>query len=215
MSRLASLLGLSVLLGACSAEISVNEIGPEDPPGTTVDGIPFRTNERYVVKIYQKTDQGYVERHEQMETLPNPNKIYVLRHLGQMFSNSDTKFVLNDNGTLSTVHLGADSQLDEAVAALEQGVSDAGKTLDEIRSAEEARRTAEEGQLTTEEDLDVAYQKALNAANKAIVERASLGDNATPADIVEKDNQVALTKLEANIAARRAGLPRPFPEVTL
>jgi hypothetical protein len=208
MNRTGAIIGFAALVGACSAEVKVSELAPGAPPGTPVDGIPFRTKERYIVKVYQKSDKGYVEVAKQMHTLPNPNKIYVLHHIGQLLSNSDTKFTLNDDGTLKTVHLGAQSQLDEAVTALEEQVSAAGTTIEKIETAKESERQAEE-------DLDVAYQTALNAATLAVAELAELPQDVAPSVLLAKQNEVRLKKLEANIAARRANLPRPFPEVTL
>lgn len=208
MNRTGAVVGLAALVAACSAEVKVSELDVGAPPGSRVDGIPFRTKERYLVKVYQKSEKGYLEVAREMQTLPNPNKIYILQHIGQLLSNSNTKFTLNSDGTLKAVQLGADSQLDEAVSALEEQVSAAGTTIQEIRTAKESERQADE-------NLDVAYQTTLNAATLAVAELAELPQDAAPSIVLAKQNEVQLKKLEANIAARRANLPRPFPEVTL
>ena len=213
MARVSVALALAALLGACSAEIKVSELPSDAQPGTTVNGVPFRTKERYLVKVYRKSEDGYQQVYQQMETLPNPDRVYVLEHLGQLLSNTETKFVLQRDGTLDSVDLAADSQLDEALVALGEQVQATGTTIEEIRTARAAEKTAEETELQQEETAAVDYQTALNAATEAEAQLAELPAESPASTVLAQQNRVKLLKLQANIAARRAGLPRPFPEV--
>jgi hypothetical protein len=202
-------LALVSLLG-CSARIAVKELKPTDE---SVDGVPFRVKERYVLEVYQKTDAGYVKVGEQLATLPNPDRVYLLQHFGKAFANSGTKFKLRGDGTLETVALSSESTSADALAALGEQVDAIAEQAKALESAREEKDQAKEAARQATEQGEVDYVTAYNAAALAQAELDELPKDASASTRLAKENEVKLLKLQANIAARRADLPRPFPNV--
>ena len=194
-----------VSVWGCSARIAVTEL---KPTVATVDGVPFRVKERYVLEVYQKTDRGYVKVGDQLATLPNPDRVYLLQHFGKPFANSSTKFTVRGDGTLQSVALSSESTSGAALTTLGEQVSTiADKAKERKAGKETAQQAAEQG--------DVDYVAAYGAATQAQLELDELAKDEPASVKLAKQNEVTLLKLKANIAARRADLPRPFPDVGL
>jgi hypothetical protein len=192
------------LLAGCSAEIQVGELTGNEEAGAPIDGVPFRVKERMLVRVVQKSANGYEQIHEQLETLPNPYRLYVLRYRGGPLANATTQFTLEPDGTLTKVSVKSTSQGEQALTAL-------GTQIESIAGRVAALDTARETERRAEEDAIVAYQEALNAARDAEAELLSLPSTAAAVDRIKKENEFELLKLKANIAARRAGIREPFP----
>ena len=205
-------LALSSLLNGCSARVAVQEL---DPKQTTIDGVPFRIKERYVMEVYQLTDKGYEKIGEQLATLPNQKRVYLLQHFGKAFANSNTKFTLRGDGTLSSVSLSSTNTGPDALTAVGDQLTSISQKVKDLHTAKEDKKKQSETNLETTETGEVAYLTAYNAATLAQAQLDELSKDATDATRLAKKNEVTLLKLQANIAARRANLPRPFPDVSL
>ena len=213
----------TLLLAGCSAQLNVRELKKQD---MEVDGLPFRTRERFVVEIYQKTDNGYVKIGEQVQIMPNPDRVYLLQHLGQAFANSDTKFTARADGTLSAVTLNSESHLADALSSsgdglksLAQGYADLKKAQDDaLKAREEALKEREKTRLAAIETREQAALDAQAKKDEAMLAEAQLAEldrSAQPSVRLQKEQEVRFKKLEANIAANKANLPRPFPSVAV
>ena len=75
---------VAVALVGCSTQVRVNEISKDLAAGSTVDGLPFRTMQRYRVDLYQRVDGKYVEVNadKRMVTLADLERLYVLQMRG-------------------------------------------------------------------------------------------------------------------------------------
>ncbi|MBI1214097.1 MAG: hypothetical protein GC190_21755 [Alphaproteobacteria bacterium] len=200
---------LAVGLSACSAEIATTGLPSDPKPNTEVNGVPYRVREPYVVELYRKTDKGYVRVNEdQTQALANPDRLYLLEHKGQLFSDSDTKFTLRDDGSLATVHLNSKTHAPEAI-------STAGTELTAIQKVEETRRAAQNAAQASAEQSELDYVTAIGAVRVAEAKLSALPSTANVADRVAAENEVVQAKVRANIAARKAGVGRPYPNIGL
>jgi len=199
-------------LAGCSARIAVRELPDGD---VAVDGLPFRVKERFRVEVYQKTDKGYVKVAEEMQSLPNPNRVYLLQHFGKALADSDTKFSLRTDGTLSSVSLTSTSRAAETVTGLGDQVAGLAKQVSDLREARTAKTKQQETDLQATEKSEIDYITAYNAAVLADQQLTELGPNELASTRLAKQNEVRSLKLQANIKARQANLPRPFPDATL
>ncbi len=210
---------LAALLSGCTAKLVHTEIPNSLAAGSVVDGIPYRTPKRYVISVYKKTDRGYEEVHTKTETLPDPDRLYVLGFEALPFSTSTVELILNPNNTIQQVSLKSASTGQTALTAL-------GTQVAAASTAEASRRTAEATATTTAATaastaagaaaaLLVAAEKAKGAADLASVKyQLALGNPETTLDKL-KEAEVAErnAKLDANEAARKAGLPPYYPDV--
>ena len=166
------------------------------------------------MEVYQKTDKGYVKVGEQLATLPNSDRVYLLQHLGKALANSNTKFTLRGDGTLASVSLSSQSTSGEALTAVGEQLNSIAQKAKALDTAKEEQEKAKETELQAAEQGDVNYLTAYNAALLAQTQLDELASNTTASTRLAKENEVRLLKLQANIAARRADLPRPFPDGT-
>ncbi len=197
---------LALLLAGCSGSINVTELDLDEKPGKVVNGVPFRVKERYQVEVYEKGKKGYALIHSETRTLANPDKLYVLHYFGGPLANSTTKFVMQPDGSINDVSMSVTSQGEEAL-------TEVGKQVEAVATKVDANRTAREAERRTDEDATVAALEALNDVHQKQLELSALPPDAAPADRARIEDELELLKLKANIGARRAGQPRPFPEV--
>lgn len=195
-------------LSACAAEIKVTEISNDLPPGSAVDGIPFRMPKRFVAVIYEKQKNGYVEMTRQPITVPDPDRLFLLGFEGQPLSNSTIDLTLNPDNTIQQVSLKSTSTGAAALTA-------AGAQLNAVASAEAARQKAATTATTTSSNLAIAADKAKQAADLAALQHQVLLANpaASATDLLTATQKERSTKLDANEAARLAGKPPYFPDV--
>ncbi|MFT4102243.1 MAG: hypothetical protein QM674_14640 [Burkholderiaceae bacterium] len=201
----------AVALPGCSAMISTSEL---EPNADTIDGVPFRVRERFVVEVYQKTDKGYTSVGSDIRSLPNPNRVYLLRHKGQAFADSDSKLTLRDDGTLTTVDLNATPKAGDVASTIGDSVQSLAKQVGDLRTARATAATAKETATQAGEQSDLDYLDAYNAALVSDQQLSELGADENASVVLAKRNEVHAAKLKANVMARRAGLPRPFPDIS-
>jgi hypothetical protein len=195
-------------LSACAAEISTVQLDPGLKPNSEVDGLPYRVKEAYVLELYRKTDKGYVRvNQDQTTVMANPDRLYLLKHDGMPFSDSHTKFEVNADSTLKSVHLDATSGAAKAADTVTQTIG----TIEKARAASDAQRETAAGAAETAE---LSYAKAIGLVRAAEAKLAALPAGATAVDRVAAENALIEAKISANIAARKAGVERPYPDVT-
>jgi hypothetical protein len=197
-----------VWLAGCSTQVRVSELDNELKAGSDVDGLPFRAMRRYKLSLYRMVDGKYVPVHADKgaATLPDPDRLYVLRMLGMPLSDDTVTVTLNEDSTIKKLVVDVKGKDKEAVDALTKAIGD----VDAARTAREA--TAETA-TATGEAARLAAQKARLDAEIAEVELVALAADATAVARKTAENKVANLRLEANQKARKAGLPLPFPDV--
>lgn len=223
-----SILAIVLLLTAsCSSKLVVHEIdGPNVKARVALTGIPFKTKKTYQVTMYELQDGAYVPVITEQHLLADLEKVYSLNFKGAAFADSTAKVVLNDDATINEIDLSSTDKTAEALEALSaQGVAvatavrdrvDARKKATQDREAAlqaelNAQEKAAETALVTQEDSELTAVKAENLAKLALAQFAALESDATPAEVVLAENKVIEAMRQANIMARRAGLPLPYP----
>jgi len=198
----------ALLVSACASDLKVHEISNDLPPGSEVEGIPFRVPKRYTLKLYERTATGYQLVHSQPATLPDPERLYVLGFESQPLANATVDFKMNPDNTLQTVALKSDSK---GASALTEVGTQAAAVNTAIRTA----NTAEDTAATLEATRSVAADKAFQAAELAQLELDNLlkDSNASNEAVLKAQNKARSAKLDANEAARIAGKPPYYPEV--
>lgn len=204
----------AVLVSACATKFYTDTVKPDAPPGTPVNGVPFRLSQPHLIKVFQKTNHGYVPVYQTLENLPNQEQVYVLRLARGLLSNAEINIKLKQDGTLSVVDTKAvESKGDEALTALGNAISaieEANAARREaIESAESARKAVFEGEL---DDQSMALQFKLEA-DRLQAAFDALDDDTAEHTRLEKRHELLLAKFAANVAYRKLGRPSPFPEI--
>jgi hypothetical protein len=210
---LLSLAGLAGLVG-CSTQIQVAPLKPNLAANDVVNGLPFRTRERYEVKLYRLNGQTYeaVETKMQTVNLANLDALHVLRVEGGPLSDGSVTVKMRSDNTLESVKVVSTSKGQEALTALGKGMKDLADA-DATRAKDAASKgKASEGELTAGEDTRLAALEARQSADLAAVELSELSATATQAQRTAAEQKVQKLKLVANQKARRAGLQPPFSD---
>ncbi len=226
-----------MLCVGCSTEVVVKDISARD---SKVTGIPFRVLEPHVVRVYAKdpATSRYREVFAKSFDLASPDKLYSLNYRADYFANATFDVTFQNDNTLKTVNVSDQSHLAQALkdlGATATAVSTAIADNDLNKSkAKKERLAAESDILTSEVSLAKAraglpeYQETTNTNQEAKLENALKAKNlaeaaereldftaqkqdATANDIANAEAKVQLTRLQANQAYRRAGLPEPYP----
>ena len=200
-------------LGGCSGQMTVTEIDADAPTGTKIDGVPFRIKERYELKLYHfnpaerkyepvKGFGGYGEDGSEGThiTMANTDRLFVLQFHGDALADTKPSFGLNIDGTLkeANIEIVGDHGL-EAVAELTRQI-DAFKT-----KRDEAKKPPDDNLLTSA--LVTKHE-----AENAVISLQELSPDASDSERRTKRQAANLAKLKANLAARAANLPLPYPE---
>ena len=204
----------AVFLSACATEFYTRAVDPDADAGTPVNGVPFRLRQPHIVKVFQKTEHGYVAVYETLETLPNQEQLYVLRLARGFLSDAEIDIRLSQDGTLSKVITKeVQSKGDEALSALGNAIRaiEEAKTAkrEAIEGAEAAKKEVLEGEL---DDQTKALGLKLEA-DRAEAAFNALGDDTAEHTRREKRDELLLAKFAANVAYRKLGYLSPFPEV--
>jgi len=162
---------------------------------------------RYKVALYRLADGKYevVQADKGAVSLPDPDRLYVLKMSGMPLSDDTVTVALNEDSTIKKLVVDVKAKDKEAIDAFTKAIGDAD-------AARTARRTASETEATTAEAARLAAQKARLDADLAEVELAALPADATAVARKIAENKLANARLDANQKARKAGLPLPFPE---
>lgn len=215
---------MTVLAAGCSSTLEVYDI-TDARPGTQVNGIPFRIDEPYTLRVYAKDSKGtYVRQFSEEMIFPDQDRIYALNFDSDFFSNHTLNLVLKPDGTLSSSNLTTDIRVDEAITAFAKEIEDVGTAVSDLK---ETQAQAEIERLAKEEDLRAARaatdakkyeldQSALNALLEVeAAQRAldNLDPDATDAQKAEAEAELRRKKAAANVAYRQAGRPTPYPGV--
>ncbi len=228
-----------VVCGGCSTKVIVEDISATD---SKVTGIPFRALEPHVVRVYAKdpATSMYKEVFAKPFDLANPDKLYSLNYSADYFANPSFEIAFQNDNTLKTVNVSDQSHLAQALKDLSATATSvstaiADSDLNKIKAKKE-RLTAETEILNSEVSLAKAragmpeYQETTNTNQEAKLENALKMKNlaevaerelattaqkqdATANDIANAEAKVQITRLQANQAYRRAGLPEPYPGV--
>ena len=218
MRRLIPTVATAVLLAGCAATIRTNTIAPDAPAGTKVDGLPYRMPERLTVEVYRKTAEGYVLAGKQLQTLPDPERIYVTNFSGQMLADSSLKIEQRQDGTLSTVTLSGTSKVPETATNVSAG-------LDALQAAHTTLVTAEKAAADKATAASAAAKTKSEAATQAIYDALTAKDAVTllelklsdtrstlkPSEIFSLESQIRLARLKANTAAIAVSQEIPYP----
>lgn len=242
MARLVTvvfLLALALPLAGCNARLLGEDISTLSP-GERISGIPYRLKEPYTLKVYRlmrdldgkpimKNCQPVYEAvHTQPQLLANQMKVYSSGMIAEALANHTLKLEFNDDGTLKTFAVTAETHAPQALAAASESlkqVTDAiadfetKKIDDELALAKKRAEVREyEAGVALEPILD--EEKKQEAAQAAILEvylaqakQDSLPPDASAADVQAAKNALQAAKLKANHAYRDYGLEPPFPDV--
>ena len=205
----------SLFASACSTDFHTTSVDAEAAAGTRVDGVPFRLSQPHIIKLYQKTQYGYVALYENVTNLPNQERVYVLRLESGLLSDAEINVEFKEDGTLSLVETKAvKNKGDEALSELAKTVKTIETSISArqaaVRAAEAAEKEAFEGELSSQ-------AKALRFKLDADLLQAqfeALGDDTDEGTRQEKRKELLLAKFNANVAYQKLGRPSPFPEVT-
>ncbi len=203
------LCALVVFLVGCSTQISVKELDLEKVRSSdAVDGLPFRMLQRYKVHLYRRDGDQYVKvvQDVRMATLADLEHVYVLQMNGMPLSNDTVGVTLNTDNTIKKISIDIKGQNKEALEKLTSLAGD-------INAATIAKATAAETTISGGEALRLASLQALQAADLAALELVALPAEASALVRKTAENKLALAKLTANQAARKAGQALPFADV--
>lgn len=206
--------GAVSVLSGCSTQIQVSPLAQDLKPNEVVNGLPFRSRERYQVTLYRRDGLTYqpVETKKQTASLANLEALYVLRVKGAALSDGTVVVKMRTDNTLESVSVKSTSKGPEALTALGKGIkdlADAEATRDKDAST---KAKASEAEAVSSEDSRLAALEAKQAADLAGVELAELPATATQAQRTAAEQKVVKLKLVANQKARRAGLQPPFAD---
>lgn len=210
------LIACSVLTGlqGCATKVHVSALDQNLKPNETVDGLPFRSRERYEIHLYRFNGLTYeeVDAKPRTASLANLDALYVMRVSGGALSDGTVAVKLRTDNTLESVKVESTSKGQDALKAAGQGASDVAdaKTARQKAAAEKAK--AAEGEITGGEDDRVAALEAKQAADLAVVELAELSSTATQVDRLTVEQKIVRLRVVANQKARRAGLQPPYPD---
>jgi len=200
---------VAALLAGCSTQVSVKELDVQKvSAGDAVDGLPFRTLQRYRLDLYRRDGDQYVKvvQDQRMATLADLNRVYVLQMRGMPLSNDTVGVTLNKDNTIKKISVDIKGQSKEALDKLTTLAGD-------IDSAKTAKATAAETATGAGEALRLASLQAQQAADLAALELAALPADASALVRKTAENKLALAKLTANQAARKAGQAFPFADI--
>lgn len=216
-------------LAGCASQIKVTEIPDKLPAGSDVEGIPFRTPKRFIAVIYEKQSLGYKQVYELPVTLPDPDHLYLLGFKSQIFSNATIDLSLNTDNTIQTISLKSEQKATAAatatgtqIAAATTALQTRQKTAADLAKADAdaAKAVADAAiaaaNVATPATLAIAADKAKQAADLAAIEFQVVRDdqNSTIGQRLAAQYKLRTAMLEANQAARLAGMSTPFPNVT-
>jgi hypothetical protein len=205
---LAALVLLLLAATACSAEIDVAELHDNGASHGPVDGLPFRTYERYEVAVWRRKPEGGFEKvHSERRVLPDQDRLYLLRYTGLPLASATSKVKLRADGTLASVDLtDVNSSADESLQALGAQLQAVGQAR---KAEEQAQATARAAGDTAELDYYKAVKEALDKADQlAALPSGDPGRGAL-------DRELRLLQITANLRARAAGKDPPFPGADL
>jgi hypothetical protein len=211
----------------CSTTMKVEAL--TDPMAKTIAGVPFRMQEPYTLRVYQKNKNNeYKEVHVVWMDLPNPNLLYALNFESEYFSNHTLELKLNDDSTIDSMAL---TTLITSGAAIAEAGTQLNTIADKLATYENDRRAAELANLKSKANLqdeidklktgpveskEAALVAALQARNDAEAAQRTLNDlpsDATPSQRADAEANLNLLKLKANQAHRKAGLAEPYAGV--
>jgi hypothetical protein len=208
-----ALAAITAGLAGCSTSVHVANLDPDEKAGVPVNGIPFRTKERYQLKLYRLVGGKYVpvEINETTASLANQDQLYVMHMKGSPLSDGTVQVKVQADNTLS--FLSVTSQPKPQEIATELGK--AGKSIADAQAARDTARTAAEKSSGTAvvatEDALLAKLDAERDAQLAQLELEALAADASALDRTKAEHKVTRARVVANQMARRAGLPLPFP----
>lgn len=208
-------LGGVVLVSACSTEFYADSVSFDAPAGTQINGIPFRLSQPHLVKLFKKTQHGYVPIHERIEYLPSEKQIHVLRLDSGLLSDAGIDVQLRADGTLSVVETkSVKSKGDEALADLGSAISSIDKAIASRKTALDAAEASKDQEFKSSlDDQATALQLKLDA-ELLQAEFDAISEATTGSVLRQKRKALLVAKFAANIAYQKLGQPAPFPEVS-
>ena len=209
-----ALLGIAVIPG-CSTQVQVSGLEGVKP-NDKVDGLPFRTRERYHITLYRKDGVTYeqVDIKEQTASLANLDALYVLRVRGGVLSDGTVTAKMRSDNTLESVKVESTSKGPEAIAAVSKAIKDTSDAKTAREKVASDKDGAAESAIAADEDRKVDALDAEQAANVAIVELSELPNTATKGQKLAAEQKVAKLKLVAVQKARRGGRTVTFIDGT-
>lgn len=207
-------LAAAAITSACSTKVRVEEISSDLAAGSQVDGIPFRTKERYRLALYKLVGDKYVQipTKETVATLANQEHLYLLRLQGSPLSKSTLKVKVNPDNTLSFINVESASKGEEVLTELGASAKAVADAQVARRKAREDAGTATETKLESGEDARLNALDAQRDAAFAQIELDALQESASLMDRTKAELKLLRARVYANQVARRARIPLPFPD---
>lgn len=203
---------VGLTFGGCSGQLTVTEIEANAPPGTRINGMPFRVKERFRLKLYHfdrangeyklvegfggSGDEGSEGTHI---TMANTDRLFVLKFHGDALADVKPSFGLNIDGTLNEAKLEIVGEHGlEALTELTKQIDAFKKKRDELN------QPSDDNLLTTA--LTTKHE-----AENAVLALQELSPDASDTEKRTMRQAADLAKLKANLAARAAKRPLPYP----
>lgn len=196
----------------CSTKIKVSQLDPKLAKNAVVDGLPFRTKERYYIKLYRLNGLTYepVDTKSHTADLANLDQLYVMRIVGSPLSDGTVTIKLNEDNTLGSVKVESTSKGQDALKALGQAEKDIAEAEESRNKKEDDQATATENERVASEDKILAALTAKHDYELAVQKLAALSETATILERTEAEQLIEKNRLIANNKARQAGLPANF-----
>jgi hypothetical protein len=231
----AALLSVVTTAAGCSTTLTVKRVDPDSKDD--LEGIPFRVKIPCTIRVWAKQQPDkdgkivYTQVFVKPFELADPSSLYALGIDADDFSSKLLDVKLNDDGTLTSVHVKSEDKTGETLSAIGKQTTSA---ADAALQLPNAARTAELANVKAANDLataqaalaktlagtppdrDAALVAALTAYNDALAAQYALDALAFDTTAAQRGNAVAvvrLAQLKANLAYEKAGLADPFPGV--
>lgn len=217
---------ISALCSSCATKVYVTELSKNAEVNSRIDGIPFRVLENYQVRLYGYSDSTSKYTEVALDDKPtsfaNSDHVYLLHLSGSTFSNGKVDFVLDDDNTIKSLQIDSTSTGESALTSLGTGVKDVFTAQSERKKnaetaattaktlADSAAKTAASG-ISDKEDVFLSALDAKLSAIDAQLEVDALLPTASAIDRQKAEAKAQRSRVFANIAARRAGIPLPYP----
>jgi len=218
------LLLAGLFAAGCTSSIKVTDI-TNAMAGSNVDGLPFRIDAPYTVRVFIKDKDGiYKEAFSKEMILPDQDRLYAIGFKSGYFSDQKLNVEFNPDGTLKKTKLKTTGKGDEAITELSKEVNNVGAAVSSYRDTrdqaeierlqkKETLRAAQASDAAKQYELDATALSALQTVEAAQRTLDSLGPDASDADRAAAAADLRAKKAAANSAYSLAGRAAPYPSV--
>lgn len=212
LKYLGLLVAVLLTIFGCATDVHVSTPAPDKK---VLDGIPFWLSKPHILKLYKKSDVGYVLVNESRQVLPDRSRLFVLHLDGYALADGTLDVMMRGDGTLKTV------EIRDAANKADEALTNTAQALEKIATKKETIETAKE---TEKEEEKTAFEGKLDAEVTAFglkldaegLQEAydNLPDDTAPDVRRQKRIELIKAKVEANKAYKKLGKEPPFGDIT-